>query len=383
MKLLIILVSVLSSFFAYGLEKHPLLECLGNEELILHRNHVTGPNYKLNQILIGELAAASDIKMKNKFVEQVCKTKDFSPSVSLLRMLLIKDMEIYDLPNEMYARALQKGTIESFLNRIPHLFFQYLSSLQALTIDPDCLNRHVVNLDYFIKRFRYLEGDYSSSFLLAEKKKIKEIFESLKGLDRINQKCKNEQKKIQEQKSKKIGSIPDESQDSGETVEIVKPESKRDHIEMTPAPSFQKDPKDPKGSKDPKDPKDPKADHPKFKAGPPPSFQTSPPRGKNGGPPKDYNPGPPKGFKAGPDPGKKDGPQKGMDEKSHPGINDDAHSQMKDEPPPSLDDRPSPGMDDGSPPGMNEPDQSGSQDSYNPSDVKAPTGSGNMEPPKQ
>lgn len=266
MKLFLTFFICLFCFQLFAKDRHLLLECLGQEELILHKNHVTGPNYRLNQFLIEELAAASDIQLKENYVNLVCNEKDFSPSVALLRLLLIKGLEIYNLPSKknVYERALQKGTIESLLDRIPHVFFQYIASLQALTDDPKCLNRHVKNLDYFILRFRYLEGDLDANVILAETKKVNEIFQSLKGLDEINDRCKKAKLKKKE-KAKMSELDTDSSEKSSEKspkeidVKMKLKKAQKSIPKMEPPSTAKKTKKSkflvPKGMKMPKMPK--------------------------------------------------------------------------------------------------------------------------------
>ena len=169
--------------------QNPVLVCLGQEELILHKKKETGPVYKLNQYLIGELAAANHITIKDRFVDAICNSKDFSPSVNLLRYILIEGKNLYHFEGDVFQRAMEVSTIESFVDGIPEVFFTYLSSLQALTSHPDCLSRHIRNLDYFQTRYRYLGEELSISIFEKDKDKIRVIFEDLKKLDSIFKKC--------------------------------------------------------------------------------------------------------------------------------------------------------------------------------------------------
>ena len=177
----------------YGENK--ILHCLAKEEEILHKFHETGPVYKLNQYLIDHIVAAPHILFKEKYVHDICHNSDFSPSVNLLRVILVKGKELYEFSGDKYGKALQKSTIDSFLETIPHTFFSYLSWIQKLTPTHDCLSNHVKYLDYFQTRFQYVEEELSGEILTIDKDKIYPLFESLKNLDSIIKKCEASLKK--------------------------------------------------------------------------------------------------------------------------------------------------------------------------------------------
>ena len=177
-------------FIALGANaQNPILICLGREELVLHQKKEVGPIYKLNQYLIGELASANQISFKTEFVDAICQSDDFSPSLSLLRHMLIEGKDLYHFKGDIFQKAMEESTIDNFLENIPEVFFNYLSSLQALTPHHQCLNKYIRHLDYFQTRYRYLGEELSNTIFKENKSKIKLIFEDLKNLDKVLKKC--------------------------------------------------------------------------------------------------------------------------------------------------------------------------------------------------
>ncbi|MDO9183687.1 MAG: hypothetical protein Q7U04_14835, partial [Bacteriovorax sp.] len=74
-----------------------ILQCLAKEETQLHKEKSQGVLYRLNQDFINELASSNDIALKKNFVDEICNSKTLSPTVGLLRLLLLKESDIYDL----------------------------------------------------------------------------------------------------------------------------------------------------------------------------------------------------------------------------------------------------------------------------------------------
>jgi len=165
---------------------------LGKEELNIHQNKVVGPIYTLNRHFVNKFASFSNISIKKKYVTKICHDKDFSPSVALLKTILLEGKKIYFLSKDQFKRAEEVATIESFLNHIPHTFFSYLASLQNVAATPDCLEKNVKHLKEFIDNIFYLESEFSAREIFEKREKIQETFEDLKSLDTIWAKCKKE-----------------------------------------------------------------------------------------------------------------------------------------------------------------------------------------------
>ena len=169
-----------------------ILHCLGKEESIIHRAKSDGPLYKLNQALINKLSSISSLNVKEEYLQKICNPQDFSPSVEFLRIGILYEMKAFQTKG---VSNFQKGQLKSLLEDIPHLLFNYLSSLQALSPKAKCLKEKIPELAYFIERYRYLETDYPAKRLLEEKGKVQKLFNGLKRLDKIMAACKKEAKK--------------------------------------------------------------------------------------------------------------------------------------------------------------------------------------------
>lgn len=178
---------------------NPLMACLGQEELRIHRTKTFGPVYFLNQLFISELATIYGLTLKTDVLDEVCQSKDFSPSVKLLKVLLLQGRSAFDIPTDANlggVKALAASSLTSFLDRIPHVFFTYLSKLQALTPKAKCLEQKISEIAYFMERFKYLEDAVGTRKLIeeGEEKKVISIFKKLQRFDLILKQCKKRSK---------------------------------------------------------------------------------------------------------------------------------------------------------------------------------------------
>lgn len=183
---------------------NPLIKCLGLEELAIHKKKVIGPVYKLNQHFINELSTLYGLTLKEDSLNRVCRQKAFSPSVNLLQELLLKGRKAFIIPKasiEGGPTALATSALDGFLDKTPHVFFTYLSQLQALAPLAPCLENKIPEIGYFMERYKYLE-DISGSRGIIEKEqsKVRSIFTKLKNFDSIIKVCTREKEK---QKAKK------------------------------------------------------------------------------------------------------------------------------------------------------------------------------------
>jgi hypothetical protein len=165
---------------------------LGQEELLIHQNEVIGPIQKLNRQFVSNFAGFSNITIKKTYLDKICNNKDYSASVALLKAIMLNGMDMYVISNEENQRAQDIATIESFLNEIPHIFFSYLAGLQNEAATPGCLEKKVKHLKGFTENIFYLESEFSAREIFTKKKKVSELFEDLKNLDRFWKECQEE-----------------------------------------------------------------------------------------------------------------------------------------------------------------------------------------------
>jgi hypothetical protein len=196
---------------SYGTEIYAapnlLLQCLAREESHLHKQKTQGVLYRLNQEFINELATSNDIALKKNFVDEICSSKKHSPTVALLRSLLLHESSVYDLALsevDPAMRPFKMGYINEFQKQVPRFFIQYISGLQAEMGTPDCLKKAIPEIAFFNERLKYLEEEMSIHEVMKDKKKIESIFTKLQNIKSIKQNCELiSERKLKAQMKKK------------------------------------------------------------------------------------------------------------------------------------------------------------------------------------
>ncbi|MEI8348249.1 MAG: hypothetical protein WCG27_12335, partial [Pseudomonadota bacterium] len=175
---------------------NPLLRCLAKEEGDLNRYNSTGPLYKLNQLFIEEFSALDEVMPNVTFLSEICSSKDYSPSVSLLRLMLLHGRDVFDLKHtDVRSKdfVIQKSLMEGLIDRAPAIFFEYISNLQAKSPSAGCLLKKIPELAKFSSRFQDLESE-KKPYELVRIEEVSIIFNQLKNFDRINLECLKEKK---------------------------------------------------------------------------------------------------------------------------------------------------------------------------------------------
>ena len=189
------LIALLVIFFTYlpsarAAKISRLIRCLGKEELQVHLHKSNGPLYLLNQEIINLIAGGNDITLKEKHYLEICQNKFFSPSVAFLKEVLVEGVGIFALTSENFkAESHRHATLNEIRERAFSIFVSYLASLQAHTDDPHCLEKHLPEASYFLERYRYLEEDLEIDDLLADKNRLRKIFDRLQNFDQIVKAC--------------------------------------------------------------------------------------------------------------------------------------------------------------------------------------------------
>jgi len=203
--LLLILTILLGHMESSLAAQNLLLQCLAKEEETLHKG-AQNSLYRLNQEFVNEFAGSNDISIKRQYVDEICLSKKHSPSVGLLRLLLLKENQIYDLSlNEVEAsmRPFKMGYINEFQKQVPRLFIQYISSVQGEMPTANCLTKYIPELKDFNEKVQYLEMEMPTQQLIAQKNKISEIFEKLTEIKLIKIKCLKDREKKSKKRMKK------------------------------------------------------------------------------------------------------------------------------------------------------------------------------------
>lgn len=199
LKKLLLIPLLLTFFISYELEAknktNKLLQCLAKEEEFLMKTKAELPFGKLNQELVNELAGSNDIMLKSHYVNEICNNVLYHPSVNLLRMLLLKEKEIYDLNFEGIEDNLKPfklGYIYEFQKQVPRIFTQFISSLNAEMPDAHCLEKSIPEIKVFNEKLKYLETEITTKELVKNKKEIEAIFLKLRKFKSIKQKCQRQ-----------------------------------------------------------------------------------------------------------------------------------------------------------------------------------------------
>jgi hypothetical protein len=182
-----------------------LLQCLAKEEERLHKNSQNSL-YRLNQDFVNEFAGSNDITIKKNYVDEICQSKKFSPSVGLLRLLLLKENQIYDLSLsgvEVNMRPFKMGYINEFQKQVPNIFIQYISSIQSEMPTANCLAKYIPELQGFKEKIQYLEMEIPTHQLIGQKQKIESIFDKLLEIKSIKEKCAQDKVKAKLNRMKK------------------------------------------------------------------------------------------------------------------------------------------------------------------------------------
>lgn len=201
-----IILPLLLSFFSVEIyaKDNLLLRCLAKEEEKLHKAKSPSVIYRLNQNFINELSTSNDIAIKKNFVEQICGPKaKLSPSVGLLRLLLLNESDIFDLSLsevDPSMRSYKMAFIREFQKQVPHFFISYLAGLQEEMPDAQCLTKAIPEITAFNQRLKYLEEEITVHDLLSQKKQIDRIFTKLKNIKTIASNCEKAARKLQKKK---------------------------------------------------------------------------------------------------------------------------------------------------------------------------------------
>lgn len=177
----------------YASAPETLLACLGQEEWRFHQAKDTGAEFHLNQLFINEISALQEAQLTRHHHQMICHDSTFTPSVNLMRSLLIYGTRIFE--NKMVAgesesfREMRLANLQTLSEELPHIFFRYLAQKQALIPYAHCFRDKVPELQTFIENYLYLEEDVPVVQLLQDKQKLQRIFDHLKNFESLKAQC--------------------------------------------------------------------------------------------------------------------------------------------------------------------------------------------------
>lgn len=201
----LVILAIICSIFLFT-EKawaDKVLKCLGREELQLHRKRDIGPRYVLNQVFLNKLSSNS-IAIKKKYADQICNAKSGRPSLIMLKILLLKQRDLFDIKvSKDRIDGLENFKIsqaDEFVAQAADVFFEYISGVQSMAPTADCLERTIPKMKGLFKRYRYLEEEVAAVDLLKDKQEILDIFKGLENIDNLFSICEREKNKKKKNK---------------------------------------------------------------------------------------------------------------------------------------------------------------------------------------
>ena len=179
---------IVSAFVVFATESKEemtkLLVCLAKEEEQIHKSKTSGPVYELNQTFMNEFSTVNRIDLKEDYYKNICLNPNYSPSIALLRLLILRDKNAFIAKNN-----LDKYAIQTLIDTAPELFVRYIGGLQLITKDAHCLTNEVPEISRFYQSYKALEGEMPTSQILDQSKDLPVILKRINEFDSIFKKC--------------------------------------------------------------------------------------------------------------------------------------------------------------------------------------------------
>lgn len=183
-----------------------LVRCLAMEEQEYHLKKTMGAGYFLNQEILLLLAGSDELVLKPEFLPTICQDKNIGPSARFLEILLEQKFNIFTLDLSKLGKPMhitQHVVLNELIDRAPTLLTNYLSYLQGSVADPYCFLHYFPELATFQERIKYLEEDLDNRELLSNTEVVRKIFNKLRTIDKIRQKCNHDPRVLRYEMEKK------------------------------------------------------------------------------------------------------------------------------------------------------------------------------------
>lgn len=166
-----------------------LLKCLGAEEKTLHLKKDMGPVYDLNQRLIAEIIQIPGVNISRETYNDICNAPG-GPSWNLLRLSIIKGKSIFQLPSSLSGsqKQITEGMIEDYIEATKEILLNFITQIQALAPDANCLKREIPQLETFFTEIKYLQDEVEVKTLFAKRDKM--LLKELKNYPEALQRCR-------------------------------------------------------------------------------------------------------------------------------------------------------------------------------------------------
>lgn len=164
-----------------------ILQCLGKEENFYAKQKYTGPNYKLNQMMIEEMTSLNELKIKESSYRDICSNPKGYPSLRLLKKILLDERNLF---SQIGKSAIYQTLAESIKDKAGDILIDYLTRLQATAQTPDCVVTQIPETKNLFSRYLHLREVLSSTQANGERKELYRIFSKLENVDTWLHKCK-------------------------------------------------------------------------------------------------------------------------------------------------------------------------------------------------
>ncbi len=191
-----LLIYVILTSYTFG---QSLLHCLGKEEAHYAKLKYTGPNYKLNQIMIEEISALSDLEILPAAYRRICRDPKAYPSLLLLETLMRRQTKLFKSSENM---KFQHSTFQSIREKSGRLLINYLSYIQSVAPTAKCVENKIPGVKILYSRYHYLQDVVDEKDLNGSMQELKKIFAKLKNVDGLLNSCK--QKRAKKTKNRKL-----------------------------------------------------------------------------------------------------------------------------------------------------------------------------------
>jgi len=163
----------------------------------LHKNKTIGAVYKINKIFIEEFSLFNQIFLKNQYLQDICFSNSaYSPSINLLKYLLLNGEDIFEIRTSsilLHTISL-RSSIQGLVTKAPTIFLTWISEIQTSAPSYDCLDKYIPKLADLKFKVKYLEEETGVGIgaFFKDTQTIESIFNQLKNLNQIFEKCKRD-----------------------------------------------------------------------------------------------------------------------------------------------------------------------------------------------
>ena len=167
MRLLLILI-ILSHTCLFA-KPQSLLECLGKEEQDIHKSKLSKQALDFNKNLISDILDLANVKLKKKYLSQICGSNRKLDSFRFLEVFLQNKGNIFNYYGADVIESLsKKATIEEFYNKVLDRLYQYINITQVTSPTPYCLIDKNPSVSKFLFRVMYLRTELTAQKLLHQ-----------------------------------------------------------------------------------------------------------------------------------------------------------------------------------------------------------------------